>query len=61
MKKTITRHEWEGNYFRKVCPICGVIKEKMNMSAGYRYIIDGSKVQMTEPKCITRKIQADEK
>jgi hypothetical protein len=60
MKGQITRHEWEGNYFRKICPYCQTIKEKMYHSAGYRYILSDERVRMDEPKCITVKVSVSE-
>jgi hypothetical protein len=54
----VRRHEWEGNYSRKICPHCNTTKEKMYHSAGYRYITSDECVRTEEPKCITRTVNA---
>lgn len=60
MKGQITKHEWEGNSYRKTCPHCGTIKERATLGSAYTYLRPGIYPSNIEPKCITRKIQADD-
>lgn len=56
MEKTVTKHEWEGNYFRKFCPHCKTWRER-DLGEKPIYRKEGYYVTSVEPKCITRKIQ----
>lgn len=54
-KGQITRHEWEGNYYRKYCPHCKTWKVRSNLAERITYEQPGKYPTTEEPKCITRK------
>lgn len=64
-KGQITKHEWKAEkgaeYWLRVCPVCHT-RRILQDKGIFIYKIYGDIMNMSfeEPKCITRKIQADE-
>ena len=54
-KGQITRHEWEGNVYRKICIYCEVVKQRSQIDESFKYITKDKYPTFVEPKCITRK------
>lgn len=57
-KGQITKHEWEGNYFRKVCLHCEWERLR-EINEPIKYVSKNGNVTFNQPRCITRKIQTD--